>query len=138
MAIRLERQPYARASWVLLEALKKRYESIIKGQTQIDPRVANMAFGYRESVQGKVRVDFDSRVGEQLNKEQVDAVQASLGSEVTYIWGPPGTGKTKVIGRIATQFLESRLRVLIVSHTNIAVDHALSNLVQEDEGFGFI
>ncbi len=33
-----------------------------------------------------------------LNAEQKAAVRQALGSEVCYIWGPPGTGKTITVG----------------------------------------
>lgn len=44
---------------------------------------------------------------------------------VTFLWGPPGTGKTEVLARLAGIFYERGRRVLIVSHTNVAVDGAL-------------
>lgn len=60
-----------------------------------------------------------------LNEEQSAAVASSLGREVTFIWGPAGTGKTKTIGAICAEHCRRNRSVLLVSHTNIAVDQAL-------------
>jgi DNA replication ATP-dependent helicase Dna2 len=45
----------------------------------------------------------------------------------SFLWGPPGTGKTTTIGTLLATFLTSHpaRRVLLLSTTNNAVDHAL-------------
>src|SRR5207247_382217 len=50
------------------------------------------------------------------------------GSDVHVICGPPGTGKTKTIGFLVAALIRRGLRVLIASHTNIATDHAITNV----------
>jgi phosphatidylserine/phosphatidylglycerophosphate/cardiolipin synthase-like enzyme len=60
-----------------------------------------------------------------LNPEQSKAFAAALGLDTTFIQGPPGTGKSWTIGAIATELLHTQRSVLIVSHTNVAVDQAL-------------
>jgi len=63
-----------------------------------------------------------------LNDSQLRALQSALGRNLTVIWGPPGTGKTHTIGTI-TQYLHARSRtVLLVSHTNTAVDQAICHV----------
>jgi DNA replication ATP-dependent helicase Dna2 len=44
--------------------------------------------------------------------------------------GPPGTGKTTVIAAAAVQAVEAGGRVLITSHTNVAVDNALERVLK--------
>ena len=61
------------------------------------------------------------------NDEQVAAIRAACGSDVHFIWGPPGTGKTQTIGFLIAALLRRNLRVLVVSHTNVATDHAIAN-----------
>ena len=51
-----------------------------------------------------------------------------LGSEVTYIVGPPGTGKTVTLAALALYYLQAGQTVLIAAHTNIAVDNAILKL----------
>ncbi|TYR80677.1 AAA family ATPase [Priestia megaterium] len=43
-------------------------------------------------------------------------------NQTTYIWGPPGTGKTYTLARIINSFYRKRKRVLVLSHSNAAVD----------------
>ena len=65
-----------------------------------------------------------------LNESQILALESALGRNLTVIWGPPGTGKTHTIGTI-TQFLHASARtVLIVSHTNTAVDQAIKHVAK--------
>ncbi|MEG2012898.1 MAG: AAA domain-containing protein [Anaerovoracaceae bacterium] len=56
---------------------------------------------------------------------QNNAVKAALSNDITYIWGPPGTGKTTVIGQIIDELYKHERSVLVVSHTNTAVDGAI-------------
>lgn len=57
------------------------------------------------------------------------ALLRSLASDLLLILGPPGTGKTDVLAAIALlHVLLYNHRVLIVSHTNIAVDNAIIRL----------
>jgi len=60
-----------------------------------------------------------------LNDKQREAVESALGRDTTFIWGPPGTGKTKTIGAIGGHMVERDASVLVVSHTNTAVDQTL-------------
>ena len=80
-----------------------------------------------DSVSGApAQIDTDSF----LNKYQADAVKSSLGHDTTYIWGPPGTGKTQTIGEIGKQLFNRDRSVLVVSHTNSAVDQAILRIGQ--------
>ena len=56
---------------------------------------------------------------------QNNAIISALSSDITYIWGPPGTGKTTVIGQIIDELYKHDRSVLVVSHTNTAVDQAI-------------
>ena len=60
-----------------------------------------------------------------LNPEQQQAVRSSLGRNATFIWGPPGTGKSRTIGSIGEHLYRRGRSVLLVSHTNVAVDQAI-------------
>lgn len=60
-----------------------------------------------------------------LNPSQLAALASSLGRNATFIWGPPGTGKTETIGAIGEHLYERHRSVLLVSHTNAAVDQAI-------------
>jgi hypothetical protein len=61
-----------------------------------------------------------------------DILERASASSVTYIWGPPGTGKTHAIACLITVLLEAGERVLITSHTHSAVDQALYEAVKTE------
>jgi len=71
----------------------------------------------------------DIRDIEGLNARQAEAVAMSLAQPVTFIWGPPGTGKTSTLGPVMAGFLKQRKRVLFVSNTNRAVDVGLMSVL---------
>jgi hypothetical protein len=48
---------------------------------------------------------------------------------VRLVWGPPGTGKTRVLTEAIDRLITAGKRVLLVSSTNIAVDNALLGVV---------
>lgn len=62
---------------------------------------------------------------------QEDTYRACLGSGLWLVWGPPGTGKTRVLRSAVCDLIAAGKRVLLVSGTNIAVDNALLGVVRE-------
>src|SRR5882724_11967530 len=70
----------------------------------------------------------EPRGGADLNAAQRRAYQHAITDAVTFIWGPPGCGKTKTLGEIARSAFEGEKRVLICSNTNKAVDQVLYQL----------
>lgn len=67
----------------------------------------------------------DLTLDEHNTPSQNNAIQSALSNDITYIWGPPGTGKTTVIGQIIDELYKHDRSVLVVSHTNTAVDGAI-------------
>ncbi len=70
--------------------------------------------------------EFDFKNG--LNLSQNEAVSKTLGSELSFIWGPPGTGKTYTLTHLLYELIKRNKRVLVVSTTNNAVDTVISQL----------
>ena len=59
-------------------------------------------------------------------RSQQKAAFSLLGRQMSFLWGPPGTGKTHTLGRmIAAHAIESSDRILLLSTTNVAVDEAI-------------
>ncbi|MEU5425273.1 AAA domain-containing protein [Streptomyces olivoreticuli] len=74
----------------------------------------------------------------QLNSRQRQAVEQALASEVLFLWGPPGTGKTDVVAHIVEGSYRQDLSVLFLAPTKVAVDQALERiceLLSEEGGF---
>lgn len=65
-----------------------------------------------------------------LKGGQERALRSALGRDLTVIWGPPGTGKTYTIGTIVEHLFKSSRTVLVVSHTNTAVDQAIKHVAK--------
>ncbi len=65
-----------------------------------------------------------------LNEKQMLALKSTLGRDLTVIWGPPGTGKTRTIGTIAQSLMQEGRSVLVVSHTNTAVNQAIMHIAE--------
>ena len=68
-----------------------------------------------------------------LSSDKRDAVNRAIASnELFLIQGPPGTGKTSVIAEIVIQILGRTpdARILLTSQSNVAVDHALSQIAK--------
>lgn len=59
------------------------------------------------------------------------AIERALREELLLVIGPPGTGKTDVLAATALAHLlrQSDPRILILAHTNIALDNAIKRLV---------
>ena len=67
-----------------------------------------------------------------LNSSQKLAVRKALSltddNMFCLVHGPPGTGKTSVITEVVRQLADQGKRILITSHTNVAVDNIMENL----------
>jgi len=65
-----------------------------------------------------------------LNPSQLRAIDLCCRSNLAFVWGPPGTGKTSTLAPILAEMLHRGYRTLVTSTTNVAVDQALEKLLQ--------
>jgi hypothetical protein len=65
-----------------------------------------------------------------LNEAQDAVLGGSLGRDITFIWGPPGPATTQIIGSIGAHLYRRNRSLLLVSHTNGALDQALVEIVE--------
>jgi hypothetical protein len=70
-------------------------------------------------------------VAEGLTADQARAYQSCLAPGVRLIWGPPGSGKSRVLAKALATLIDQGKRALLVSTANVAVDNALIKLVSE-------
>lgn len=107
-------------------------QALQKGRRADPPfhcEMALRALGKRETRPGTAAIPEAARSGSpSLNEEQETAVRQSLGSEVTYLWGPPGTGKSTTLARVAEAHLRAGRTVLVVATSNQAVDVVTARL----------
>jgi AAA domain len=64
-----------------------------------------------------------------LNASQRAAVQLCSDSDLAFIWGPPGTGKTVTLTHVIEELLAQGKRILLASTTNAAIDQVLAKLL---------
>ena len=70
------------------------------------------------------------------NRAQREAIHKAMVQPVSYIWGPPGTGKTATLAYIMANYVLRGKTVLFVSNTNRAVDNGMIGLMDAMETLG--
>lgn len=71
-----------------------------------------------------------------LDDAQFNTIKRCLEQDITFVWGPPGTGKTYTLARlIATAALQGK-RVIAASIANVAVDQLALQLVRALKDLG--
>lgn len=110
---------------VLLERLIKRIEDNNLKTNPVGERILKTSDTSITDTYKCISNDVDFHPNSKNNNAQNKAITSALTNNITYIWGPPGTGKTMVIGQIINELLNRNRSVLLVSHTNVAVDGAI-------------
>lgn len=64
----------------------------------------------------------------ELNASQRAAVQLCADSNLSFVWGPPGTGKTVTLVHVIDELVARGERILLASTTNAAIDQVLAKL----------
>lgn len=113
----------------MLEALRHRLEKIAKGEAEsFNAKLAESVIFNIGNEHPPAFVPENYVDG--LNACQKEAVAKILSNEVFYLWGPPGTGKTKTLGALCLTLFEGSKRILLCSNTNQAVDQVLLQLCE--------
>jgi len=121
------------SSYYLLQLLYEKLKKVDNGELQLTD-LAEKTFKLKPANIASQEYQIPhSSVSELPNSSQESAIKLAMGSEVSFIWGPPGTGKTQTIARLTEGFLSKNLSVLLISHTNVATDGALLNVVKHLE-----
>jgi len=113
------------SSYYLLKILHDKLQEVADGKRSLTDR-CDKTFGLLPACSALINREISENLNEEnLNEYQKEAIVLSLSSEISFIWGPPGTGKTHTIAKIIEEFLTEGMSVLLISHTNVAVDEAL-------------
>jgi ssDNA-binding Zn-finger/Zn-ribbon topoisomerase 1 len=123
-----ERIPVAKIktnTWYLLERLKKKYEDNQNTLNRFEN--SNKLFQDQNSMidGGNFYASYSSNGKDYPNPYQHKAIESSINDFISIIWGPPGTGKTQTIAKAIECHLNLGRKVLLLSHSNNAVDQAL-------------
>ncbi|MGG3467002.1 AAA domain-containing protein [Neobacillus pocheonensis] len=103
--------------WELLEQLIQRLDEIKKNKLK------------RMRVKKLMDPSMPAKHPQEKIKSNVhEVLLRSKYNPVTFVWGPPGTGKTYTLARVAANKYFQEKRVLILSHSNQAVDVLISEV----------
>ncbi len=104
--------------WQLLEALMDRLD-------EMNPSKESLA--YEISSEGKKQCS----KWQSIRCGQNYAFNRATSEKITFIWGPPGTGKTETLANIALEHIANDRRVLMLSYSNVSVDGALLRVAEK-------
>ena len=109
----------------LLKRLKEKIEDL---RSSREFGLAPIIFGLEPSHSGTAKLDFSHLSRFDAHGRKV--IEQCVDSDITYVWGPPGTGKTFTIAGLVATFAELKETVLVTSHTHAAVEQALWSLIE--------
>lgn len=99
--------------WRLLNALIERLDDMRNNPSEIVKALI---------CDGQKSIDYGNS---RITRGQQEAVKMSKNQPITFVWGPPGTGKTQTLAKIALAHIEQGSRVLMLSYSNVSVDGAI-------------
>lgn len=99
--------------WRLLDSLVDRLDGILENPSEIVRALI---------CDGQKSIDYGNY---KIATGQQTAVQMSKNQSITFVWGPPGTGKTQTLAKISLAHIEQGSRVLMLSYSNVSVDGAI-------------
>ncbi len=132
-----------------ISRLKNTFTMATTGEELVNPRLQRFIFNSAEATKTK---DIDNMLrrdgyvyktlcehllNTKVNESQKDAIiKAMYADDLAVIQGPPGTGKSTAIAEMIWQLIRNGLvpgnkreRILLTSETNLAVDNAISRIV---------
>ena len=104
--------------WQLLESLMDRLD-------EMEPRTDSIA--YEIACNGRRQIS----QWNSIRSGQKNAFNRAISEKITFIWGPPGTGKTETLSNIAKEHILKGRRVLMLSYSNVSVDGALLRVAKK-------
>ena len=98
--------------WQLLQTLCDRLSEIRSSATHLTEQLI---------CDGKDHINYK---GNPLTGQN-NALSMAKTQAITFIWGPPGTGKTETLASIVLEALDRKESVLMLSYSNVSVDGAI-------------
>ncbi|MBP0725869.1 AAA family ATPase [Bacillus sp. RG28] len=117
--------PYAELysePWELLDQLCERLEEIKDYRKKLE-RVKRLLNGDAPC----------KHVSKMKKRSKNELLYRSFYNATTYLWGPPGTGKSYNLTKLIISHYKNNKSVLVLAHSNAAVDVLMKNIVKELE-----
>lgn len=99
--------------WRLLNHLVDRLDGLLDSSSEIVRKL--ICDGYKA-------IEHTNHI---ISTGQQTAAQMAKSQPITFVWGPPGTGKTQTLAKIALEHINNGHRVLMLSYSNVSVDGAV-------------
>lgn len=115
------------APWFLYQRLIAALETLAADTHAIDRGLTLFGKGSPRRSATPTRLSHDD-----LNASQRAAVKLCTDSDLAFVWGPPGTGKTTTLVRIIEELSAQGKTILLASTTNAALDQVLARAVDTD------
>ena len=115
---KIESVEFTSEQWQLLEALMERLGEMNPGTDSLAYEIASN--GRKQITQWQ-----------SIKCGQNAAFNRATSKGITFIWGPPGTGKTETLANIALEHMAYGRRVLMLSYSNVSVDGALLRVAKK-------
>ncbi|AVX32263.1 AAA domain-containing protein [Carboxydocella thermautotrophica] len=112
--------------WNILKELKNRLQNIINSKKNGLCRL--VLYG-----DGKNILDNDIYQNLQFKNVQTELAARAYYNKTTYIWGPPGTGKTYNLAKVTDYCISKNCTVLLLSHSNAAVDGLVYKIYEQQK-----
>lgn len=103
--------------WFIYDKLRDRLGEM--ASAEVDMELAEALLDLSELEAPAVQPDDD------VTGDQRAAVVHALTGSLRFVWGPPGTGKTSTMAATVQACVDRGERVLVVAHSNAAVDVAM-------------
>lgn len=114
---KIETIEFTAEPWQLLEGLVERLQEL---KVDESPVVYELACKGLSKKNPKKMI----KLGQDLALKQAST------QPITFIWGPPGTGKTTTLAKVALEYILKGKRVLMLSYSNVSVDGALLKIAE--------
>ena len=113
-----------------LIALQNRLKDIVGEGVDDDLPFTKFFFGETEELVTIPHIKVASRYKKGLDKSQEKAFDAAIDNDITFIWGPPGTGKSYTLASIIyALYSMNEERTIVCCLSNVAVDQLLCKLL---------
>ena len=109
---KVETVEFTAEPWQLMEALAERID-------ELNPDTSPIA--YELACKGMKQIN----QRKMISLGQDSALKKSTTQGIMFIWGPPGTGKTTTLAKIASEHISKNERILMLSYSNVSVDGAV-------------
>ncbi|RLJ60761.1 AAA domain-containing protein [Lacinutrix venerupis] len=112
-----------------LKQIKRRFDHVIHDENSLTHQMF-----YKSEFLLDKKLD-TATTDSRLNEEQNKVLSKVFSQNVTFIWGPPGTGKTFTLSKIIAKACCAGLRVLAVGISNVSIDVLGEEIIDEFENY---